>query len=65
MDMDIPHSGARGGSMRKRYFGQLEGVDPMLKSEVVLAASKSGKSVNEWMENVISRALLGSNSCKN
>lgn len=58
MDMDIPHKGARGGTMRKRYFGQLEGIDPRLKNEVVLAASKSGESVSAWMERVVSKALL-------
>jgi ubiquinone/menaquinone biosynthesis C-methylase UbiE len=60
MDMDIPHKGARGGTMRKRYFGQLEGIDPRLKDEVALAASKSGESVSAWMERVFSKALLNS-----
>jgi SAM-dependent methyltransferase len=58
MDMDIPHNGTRGGSMRKRYFGQLEGIDPNLKNEVTLAASKSGMSVSAWMEKVFSNALI-------
>lgn len=64
MDMDIPHKGARGGSMRKRYFGQLEGIDPKLKNEVALAASKSGESVSAWMEKVVSKALLDSQTYK-
>lgn len=57
MDMDVPHKGARGGSMRKRYFGQLEGIDPKLKKEAILAASKSGESVSTWVEKAVSKAL--------
>ena len=28
IDLDVPHVGRRGGSIRKRFAGQLEGVDP-------------------------------------
>ena len=28
LDLDLPHTGVRGGSMRTRYFGVLEGVTP-------------------------------------
>lgn len=57
MDIDVPHKGVRGGSMRKRYFGQLEGIDPELKEKVGLAASNAGTSSSAWIEQVISKAL--------
>lgn len=57
MDIDVPHKGVRGGSMRKRYFGQLEGIDPDLKDQVAMAASTAGMSTSSWMEQVISKAL--------
>ena len=58
MDIDIPHKGVRGGSIRKRYFGQLEGIDPELKEKAELAASTAGLSASAWMEEVISKALI-------
>jgi ubiquinone/menaquinone biosynthesis C-methylase UbiE len=57
MDIDVPHKGTRGGSMRKRYFGQLEGIDPELKVKVGFAASNAGLSVSAWVEHVIAKAL--------
>jgi len=57
MDIDVPHKGIRGGSMRKRYFGQLEGIDPELKKKVGLAASTAGTSTSAWVEQVILKAL--------
>ncbi len=57
MDMDVPHKGSRGGSMRKRYLGQLEGVTPELKEKIGVAASTTGTSVSEWLEKAISKAL--------
>jgi ubiquinone/menaquinone biosynthesis C-methylase UbiE len=57
MDIDVPHKGIRGGSMRKRYFGQLEGVDPELKEKIKLAALTDGSSVSAWVEQVILKEL--------
>jgi ubiquinone/menaquinone biosynthesis C-methylase UbiE len=59
MDIDVPPKGVRGGSIRKRYFVQLEGIDPELKETVGLAASTAGTSVSAWLEQVISKALAG------
>jgi len=57
MDIDVPHKGVRGGSMRKRYFGQLEGIDPELKEKIGLAALTAGTSASAWVERVILKAL--------
>lgn len=57
MNIDIPHKGTRGGSMRKRYFGLLEGVAPTLKAQIELAATNAGTSRTEWLEQVLTKAL--------
>jgi SAM-dependent methyltransferase len=54
---DVPHKGRRGGSMRTRYFGQLEGIDPDLKAKSYVAADRSGQSVSAWLESVIRKAV--------
>jgi SAM-dependent methyltransferase len=59
IDMDVPHAGNRGGSMRKRYFGQLEGIDPELKNKLRVAASTTGLSVSTLLEQIISTSLDG------
>lgn len=45
--------------MRKRYFGQLEGIDPELRNKLITAASTTGLSVSAWLEQVISKSLDG------
>ncbi|MDP3010619.1 MAG: hypothetical protein Q8N30_16325 [Methylococcales bacterium] len=57
MDIDLPHKGIRGGSMRKRYFGQLEGIEPEIKAQLIAAASAKGLSVSALLEQVISASL--------
>jgi ubiquinone/menaquinone biosynthesis C-methylase UbiE len=64
MDIDVPHKGTRGGSMRKRYFGQLEGIDPVLKEKIGEVASTAGISSSAWTEDVILNALGNSFSIK-
>jgi SAM-dependent methyltransferase len=54
---DIPHVGRRGGTMRTRHLGQLEGVDLKLKDEVVKSAAEQGISVTEWLEKAIGNTL--------
>jgi len=40
----------RGGSMRSRYFGVMEGVTPETKERVGKAAAKAGMSIYDWLE---------------
>jgi SAM-dependent methyltransferase len=61
INMDIEHKGLRGGSMRKRYFGQIEGIDPKLKELVIKAATREGVSISSWIEKNIANALKVSN----
>jgi ubiquinone/menaquinone biosynthesis C-methylase UbiE len=55
LDLDLPHKGWRGGSMRSRYFGVLEGVTPEAKDLVRQAAASAGLSVHEWLDRVVRR----------
>lgn len=53
MNIDLPHKGRRGGSMRTRYFGQLEGVTEESKKFVLEDAASRGITVHDWLEQVI------------
>jgi ubiquinone/menaquinone biosynthesis C-methylase UbiE len=55
LDLDLPHRGWRGGTMRSRYFGVLEGVTPEAKELVKKAAASVGLSVHEWLDRVVRR----------
>lgn len=57
IDIDVPHVGRRGGSIRKRYFGQLEGVDPALKQAAYEEAERSGLSRVEFLERALRAAI--------
>jgi ubiquinone/menaquinone biosynthesis C-methylase UbiE len=54
---DVAHKGPRGGTMRSRYFGQLEGIEPDLKAKAYAAAAHAGTSVSKWLESAIRKAL--------
>jgi ubiquinone/menaquinone biosynthesis C-methylase UbiE/uncharacterized protein YbaR (Trm112 family) len=53
LNLDLPHKGWRGGTMRTRYFGRLEGVTPEAKALAKEAAAKTGSSVHEWLDRLI------------
>jgi ubiquinone/menaquinone biosynthesis C-methylase UbiE len=55
LDLDRKHEGWRGGSMRSRYFGVLEGVTPQTKALARDAAAKAGMSVHDWLDQVLKR----------
>lgn len=57
LDIDVPHVGTRGGSIRTRYFGQLEGVDPALRDRVYAEAQRQGKSRVEFLEALLRGGL--------
>ncbi len=57
IDPDVPHVGRRGGTMRSRYYGQLEGVSPELKEAVLKAAAEQKTSVTEWLERAIRESI--------
>lgn len=55
-DFDFEIPGARGGTHRTRYYGQLEGVAPDTKELAHKAREKSGKSMHQWLNDVIRKA---------
>jgi SAM-dependent methyltransferase len=55
--IDVAHVGTRGGTIRTRYLGQLEGVDPQLRDRVYEEAARRGMSRVEYMESLFRSAL--------
>jgi len=57
LDLDRHHIGRRGGSMRTRYYGQLEGVNPKLKDRIYVEAERRGMSRVDFLEQILKSAL--------
>ncbi len=55
IDLDLPHKGRRGGTMRTRYYGQLEGVTLEAKKLAIEAAKKKGQSLHGWLDDLVKR----------
>lgn len=55
-DFDFEIPGARGGTHRSRYYGQLEGVKLETKRMAMAARLKSGKSMHQWLDDVVRAA---------
>jgi ubiquinone/menaquinone biosynthesis C-methylase UbiE len=53
LNLDLVHQGSRGGSMRTRYYGVMEGVTPEAKELAKKAAARSGVSVHEWLDRLV------------
>ncbi len=53
LDLDLPHKGWRGGTMRSRYFGVMEGVTPEAKELARKAAASAGISIHEWLDQLV------------
>jgi ubiquinone/menaquinone biosynthesis C-methylase UbiE len=56
LDLDLPHAGWRGGTMRSRFFGVMEGVTPEAKALAREAAAAAGVSVHDWLDGVVRAA---------
>lgn len=57
INIDVPHIGKRGGTIRTRYYGQLEGVDPALRDQIYAEAEKRGESRVEFIESALRASL--------
>lgn len=55
-NFDYPIPGPRGGTLRSRYLGQLEGVTPEAKELAHQARKKRGLSMHAWLEEAVRRA---------
>ena len=58
IDIDVPHLGKRGGTIRSRYFGQLEGVDPALRDRIYQEAELRGMSRVAFLESALRASLV-------
>jgi SAM-dependent methyltransferase len=58
LNLDLPHKGWRGGTMRTRYFGLLEGVSLEAKALARKAADQCGLSVHEWLDRLVTSEAL-------
>lgn len=56
LNLDLPHKGRRGGTMRTRYYGVLEGVTVETKQLMEEAAKKKGESLHAWLDKQVSEA---------
>lgn len=57
IDIDVLHVGTRGGSIRSRYYGQLEGVNPALRDRIYAEAQRLGVSRVELLERALRNCL--------
>lgn len=55
-DFDFPIPGVRGGTHRTRFHGQLEGVSAEAKVLAIEARAKTGKSMHQWLDEVVRAA---------
>lgn len=52
-NLDLKHVGKRGGSIRTRHFGKLEGIDPKLRDKFYKKINSKGFSRVEGLERLI------------
>ena len=54
---EIEHKSLRGGSMRKRYFGKIDGIDEELRGKLINFAKTKGISQNKIIEEALNSFL--------
>jgi SAM-dependent methyltransferase len=57
INIDVPHLGRRGGTIRTRYSGKLEGITPALRERVYAEAKKKGISRVQFLEDLLNSGL--------
>jgi ubiquinone/menaquinone biosynthesis C-methylase UbiE len=57
VNIDVPHLGKRGGTIRSRYFGRMEGVDPTLRDRIYEEAEQRGMSRVAFLESALRASL--------
>lgn len=57
VDLDVKHIGPRGGSIRTRFFGKIEGIDPWLAEAVRRKAAAIGISEVDYLEMVLRKEI--------
>ena len=51
--MDLEHKGTRGGTIRSRHFGTLEGINPKLKNKFYTKIKKKGFNRVKILEKLV------------
>jgi SAM-dependent methyltransferase len=54
---DVRHLGYKGGTMRTRHAGRVEGISPALREKLYDHAKASGVSVHDFLESAITQKL--------
>ena len=62
INFDATHAGKRGGSMRSRFYGKLEGVDPTLRDAIYADAERLGMSRVAYIEAALRSILANENT---
>lgn len=57
INIDVPHVGLRGGSIRTRYYGKLEGITPELRDRIYEEAHKKGISRVDYIEALLREGM--------
>lgn len=57
INLDLPHKGWRGGTMRTRYFGRLEGVHPETRQMAIDYVKRHGLSLHAWLDELVRNAV--------
>ena len=57
VDLDVRHIGPRGGSIRTRFFGKIEGIDPLIAEAVRKTAIAKGMSEVDWLEMTLRKEI--------
>ena len=56
INIDIPHIGVRGGSIRTRYYIKLEGVTEEARNIAKEEAQRQGISIHTWLDAIIKQS---------
>lgn len=57
VNYDVFHKGLRGGTLKSRYYGQIEGIDLELKDQIYKLANNKGISRVEFIEELLKQGL--------
>ncbi len=57
LDLDLKHDSLRGGSLRTRYFGKLEGINPKIRDEFYEYAKKKKIIISDLLEKIIKKTI--------
>jgi len=62
INLDVPHQGRRGGTLRSRYYGKLEGISPEIRDRVNEIASHQNLSRVQFLEMVLQEVIRKNDS---